>query len=61
MTKVKTLIENIPFDERVSYMVNLGELLMIIEDSSAPNKYSLQVKVCNEIEAIIDSISSQND
>lgn len=61
MIRTQEVKEEVSFDDRVSYMVNLGELLMMLEDSSVPNKYGLQVKICNEIEAIIDSISIRND
>jgi hypothetical protein len=41
----------------VDYMISLGELLNILEDSNAPQKYALQIKICNEIDSILDLLS----
>ena len=46
--------KTIGFDDMVNYMISLGELLTILEDSNAPQKYALQIKICNEIDNILD-------
>jgi hypothetical protein len=61
MSKLKEIFENqesiLAFDEMVDYMISLGELLNILEDSNAPQKYALQIKICNEIDSILDLLS----
>lgn len=49
--------QSIKFDDMVNYMISLGELLTILEDSNAPQKYALQIKICNEIDSILDLLS----
>ena len=49
--------KTIGFDDMVNYMISLGELLIILEDSNAPQKYALQIKICNEIDSILDLLS----
>ena len=49
--------KTIGFDDMVNYMISLGELLTILEDSNAPQKYALQIKICNEIDSILDLLS----
>jgi hypothetical protein len=49
--------KNITFDDMVNYMISLGELLTILEDSNAPQKYALQIKICDEIDGILDLLS----
>ena len=49
--------KTITFDDMVDYMISLGELLNILEDSNAPQKYALQIKICNEIDSILDLLS----
>jgi hypothetical protein len=49
--------KTIVFDDMVNYMISLGELLTILEDSNAPQKYALQIKICNEIDNILDLLS----
>jgi hypothetical protein len=61
MSNIKQILENqeatVAFDELVNYMMSLGELLTILEDSNAPQKYALQVKIADEIEHILDLLS----
>jgi hypothetical protein len=49
--------ETLTFGDLAEYMLTLGELHNIIEESNAPQKYALQVKILDEIEAIIDFLS----
>lgn len=49
--------QNIKFEDMISYMISLGELLTILEDSNAPQKYALQIKICDEIDSILDLLS----
>jgi fibrillarin-like rRNA methylase len=49
--------KTITFDDMVNYMISLGELLTILEDSNAPQKYALQIKICDEIDGILDLLS----
>jgi hypothetical protein len=49
--------EKLTFGDLAEYMLTLGELHNIIEESNAPQKYALQVKILDEIEAIIDFLS----
>ena len=49
--------KSIGFDDMVNYMISLGELLTILEDSNAPQKYALQIKICDEIDSILDLLS----
>lgn len=61
MSQLKEILENqeatVAFDDMVNYMMSLGELLTILEDSNAPQKYALQVKIADEIESILDLLS----
>lgn len=49
--------EKLTFGDLAEYMLTLGELHNIIEESNAPQKYALQVKILDEIEAVIDFLS----
>lgn len=49
--------EKLTFGDLAEYMLTLGELHNIIEESNAPQKYALQVKILDEIEAIMDFLS----
>ena len=49
--------EKLTFADMADYMLSLAELHNIIEESNAPQKYALQVKILDEIEAIIDFLS----
>jgi len=49
--------EKLTFGDLAEYMLTLGELHNLLEESNAPQKYALQVKICDEIEAIIDFLS----
>ena len=49
--------ERLTFGDLSEYMLTLGELHNIIEESNAPQKYALQVKILDEIEAIMDFLS----
>lgn len=49
--------EKLTFGDLADYMLSLAELHNIIEESNAPQKYALQVKILDEIEAIIDFLS----
>lgn len=49
--------EKLTFGDLSEYMLTLGELHNIIEESNAPQKYALQVKILDEIEAIMDFLS----
>lgn len=64
MSKLKQILDNqeatLAFDEMVDYMISLGELLNLLEDSSVPQKYALQIKIANEIDSILDLLSFAN-
>lgn len=49
--------EKLTFGDLADYMITLAELHNIIEESNAPQKYALQVKILDEIEAVIDFLS----
>jgi hypothetical protein len=49
--------EKLTFGDLAEYMLTLGELHNLLEESNAPQKYALQIKICDEIEAIIDFLS----
>ncbi len=49
--------EKLTFGDMAEYMLTLGELHNLLEESNAPQKYALQIKICDEIEAIIDFLS----
>ncbi len=49
--------EKLTFADMADYMLSLAELHNLLEESNAPQKYALQVKICDEIEAIIDFLS----
>lgn len=49
--------EKLTFGDLSEYMLTLGELHNLLEESNAPQKYALQIKICDEIEAIIDFLS----
>jgi hypothetical protein len=51
--------ERLTFGDLAEYMMTLTEMLTILEDSNAPQKYALQVKICDEIDAILDALSIQ--
>lgn len=61
MSKLKQILDNqeatLAFDEMVDYMISLGELLNLLEDSNIPQKYALQIKIANEIDSILDLLS----
>lgn len=64
MSKLKQILDNqeatLAFDEMVDYMISLGELLNLLEDSNVPQKYALQIKIANEIDSILDLLSFAN-
>lgn len=64
MSKLKQILDNqeatLAFDEMVDYMISLGELLNLLEDSNIPQKYALQIKIANEIDSILDLLSFAN-
>lgn len=49
--------EKLTFGDLADYMITLAELHNIIEESNAPQKYALQVKILDEIDAVIDFLS----
>ena len=49
--------DKLTFGDLAEYMMSLTEMLTILEDSKAPQKYALQVKICDEIDAILDALS----
>jgi hypothetical protein len=49
--------EKLTFGDLAEYMLTLGELHNLLEESNVPQKYALQIKICDEIEAIIDFLS----
>lgn len=49
--------EKLTFGDLAEYMLTLGELHNLLEESNDPQKYALQIKICDEIEAIIDFLS----
>jgi fibrillarin-like rRNA methylase len=57
--KSKSNEDRLTFGDLAEYMMTLTEMLTILEDSNAPQKYALQVKICDEIDAILDALSIQ--
>jgi hypothetical protein len=55
--KQEEQVEKLTFVDMAEYMLTLGELHNLLEESNAPQKYALQIKICDEIEAIIDFLS----
>jgi len=55
--KSKSNEDRLTFGDLSEYMMSLTEMLTILEDSNAPQKYALQVKICDEIDAILDALS----
>ena len=55
--KQEEQVEKLTFGDLSEYMLTLGELHNLLEESNAPQKYALQIKICDEIEAIIDFLS----
>ena len=49
--------EKLTFGDLADYMITLAELHNIIEESNDPQKYALQVKILDEIDAVIDFLS----
>lgn len=49
--------EKLTFGDLAEYIITLAELHNIIEESNAPQKYALQVKILDEIDTIIDFLS----
>jgi fibrillarin-like rRNA methylase len=49
--------DRLTFGDLSEYMMSLTEMLTILEDSNAPQKYALQIKICDEIDAILDALS----
>jgi hypothetical protein len=49
--------DKLTFGDLAEYMMTLTEMLTILDDSNAPQKYELQIKICDEIEAILDTLS----
>jgi len=49
--------EKLTFGDLTDYMLSLAELHNLLEESNAPQKYALQIKICDEIEAIMDFLS----
>lgn len=47
------------FGDLAEYMLSLTEMLAMLDESNAPQKYQLQVKICDEIDAILDVLSVQ--
>ena len=45
------------FSDLSEYMLTLGELHNLLQDSNAPQKYAIQIKIMDEIDAIIDALS----
>jgi fibrillarin-like rRNA methylase len=49
--------DRLTFADLAEYMLSLTEMLTMLEDSNAPQKYALQIKICDEIDAILDALS----
>lgn len=49
--------DKLTFGDLAEYMLSLTEMLTMLEDSNAPQKYALQIKICDEIDAILDALS----
>lgn len=49
--------DRLTFGDLAEYMISLTEMLTMLEDSNAPQKYALQIKICDEIDAILDALS----
>jgi hypothetical protein len=49
--------DKLTFGDLAEYMLTLGELHNLLEESNAPQKYAIQIKIMDEIDAIIDALS----
>jgi hypothetical protein len=49
--------DRLTFGDLAEYMLTLGELHNLLDESNAPQKYSIQIKIMDEIDAIIDALS----
>jgi len=49
--------EKLTFGDLAEYMLTLGELHNLLEESNAPQKFAIQIKIMDEIDAIIDALS----
>jgi hypothetical protein len=49
--------DRLTFGDLAEYMLTLGELHNLLEESNAPQKYAIQIKIMDEIDAIIDALS----
>ena len=49
--------DRLTFGDLAEYMISLTEMLTMLEDSNAPQKYALPIKICDEIDAILDALS----
>jgi len=49
--------DRLTFGDLAEYMLTLGELHNLLDESNAPQKYAIQVKIMDEIDAIIDALS----
>lgn len=45
------------FGDLAEYMLTLGELHNLLDESNAPQKFAIQMKIMDEIDAIIDALS----
>lgn len=49
--------DKLTFGDLAEYMLTLGELHNILDESNTPQKYAIQIKIMDEIDAIIDALS----
>jgi hypothetical protein len=49
--------DKLTFGDLAEYMLTLGELHNLLEESNAPQKFAVQMKIMDEIDAIIDALS----
>jgi hypothetical protein len=49
--------DRLTFGDLAEYMLTLGELHNLLEESNAPQKFAVQIKIMDEIDAIIDALS----
>jgi hypothetical protein len=49
--------DRLTFGDLAEYMLTLGELHNLLDESNAPQKYAIQIKIMDEIDAIIDALS----
>lgn len=49
--------DKLTFGDLAEYMLTLGELHNLLDESNAPQKYAIQIKIMDEIDAIIDALS----